>query len=95
VAPDSPDFNFVTATEIEEKTAPEEKVILTRQSHVKISQRLQVPELSGEIERAVWQVNRALSKDSQESEKSAGKPQARNAPSKAPAPGLRSRDKRQ
>lgn len=66
VAPDSPDFNFVTAAQVEEKTVPEEKVILTRESHVKISSRLEVPELSGEIERAVWQVDQALQKGEQQ-----------------------------
>lgn len=63
VAPDAPDFNFVTATQIEDKTAPKEKVILTSGSHTTIAKRLQVPELSGEIERAVWQVDQAMRKD--------------------------------
>lgn len=70
VAPEAPDFNFVTAAQVEEKTAPEEKIILTAESHVKISKRLQVPELSGEIERAVWQVEQAKKRDAQESAKS-------------------------
>jgi hypothetical protein len=88
VAPESPDFNFVTAAQVEEKTAPEEKIILTAESHVKISKRLQVPELSGEIERAVWQVEQAMKKDGQEFAKS-GKPQQPAARRKASGPHLR------
>jgi hypothetical protein len=88
VAPESPDFNFVTAAQVEEKTAPEEKIILTAESHVKISKRLQVPELSGEIERAVWQVEQAKKRDEQESAKS-GKPQQPVARRKASGPQLR------
>lgn len=65
VAPDAPDFNFVTAAQIRDNTAPKEKLILTSNIHTKISKRLQVPELSGEIERAVWQVSQALRKEEQ------------------------------
>lgn len=67
VAPDAPDFNFVTATQIEDNTAPKEKIILPSNSHTTIAKRLQVPELSGEIERAVWQVDQALRKDEEKS----------------------------
>lgn len=60
IAPDSPDFHFVTRSQIVDGTAPEEQLILTRNTHNKIANVLQVPELGGEVERAVWQVTRQM-----------------------------------
>jgi len=61
IAPDLQDsFTFVTQTQVLEKTAPEERMVLTSSSHTKIAMVTGVPELSGEIERAVWQVQRSL-----------------------------------
>lgn len=60
IAPDSPDFHFVTRSQILDGTAPEEQLILTRNTHHKIANVLQVPELGGEVERAVWQVTRQM-----------------------------------
>ncbi|RVX75751.1 hypothetical protein B0A52_00107 [Exophiala mesophila] len=60
VAPHSPDFHFVTASQIEDGTAPPDQLILTADSHDLVAKTLGVPELSGEIERAVWQVERQL-----------------------------------
>ena len=65
IAPDSPDFNFVTAAQVAENTAPEEKIILPAESHVQIAKTLDVAELSNEVERAVWQVNEAARKESE------------------------------
>lgn len=62
VAPDAPDFTFVTATQIEEGTAPKETLILPPGHHNQIAKILSVPELSSEVERAVWQVERAFRK---------------------------------
>jgi hypothetical protein len=70
IAPESPDFVYVTAAQVEEKTAAAEKLILTRKSHLTLSQKLAVPELSGEIERAVWQVTQAMEKAREQEEKS-------------------------
>ena len=60
MAPHSPDFHFVTASQIEDGTAPPDQLILTADSHDLVAKTLGVPELSGEIERAVWQVERQL-----------------------------------
>jgi hypothetical protein len=62
VAPHAPDFTFVTAREVEEGTAPKETLILPPGHHNQIAKILSVPELSSEVERAVWQVDNALRK---------------------------------
>lgn len=66
IAPDL-DYSFVTRNQILEGSLPPEQVILTEGSHVQIAKTLQVPELSGEVERAVWQVENALKKDESKS----------------------------
>ena len=71
IAPDAPDFTFVTTTQILENTAPEEKVILAENSHIEIAKVLEVPELSGEVERAVWQVGQGLNKERRPSQEKA------------------------
>lgn len=63
IAPNSPDFNFVTASQIGDSTLPKEKLILTAKSHTVVARVLQVPELSGEIERAVWQVENQMKQE--------------------------------
>lgn len=42
---------------------PEERIILEAHSHVELAKVLDVPELSGEVERAVWQINRDKKQD--------------------------------
>jgi hypothetical protein len=63
IAPESPDFNFVTASQVEDGTQPKEKLILTATCHTVVARVLQVPELSGEVERAVWQVKNQLKQE--------------------------------
>lgn len=58
VAPHSPDFHFVTRSQIENGTAPPDQLILPADSHNLVAKTLGVPELSGEVERAVWQIER-------------------------------------
>lgn len=60
LAPDSPDFHFVTRSQIVDGTAPPEKLILTKNTHNKVARVLKVPELGNEVERAIWQVTRQL-----------------------------------
>jgi hypothetical protein len=60
IAPDSPDFHFVTRSQILDGSAPPEQLILTRNTHNKIAKALGVPELGGEVERAIWQVTRQM-----------------------------------
>ena len=52
----------MTRSQVLDGSAAKEEVILTAGSHTQISKALQVPELSGEVERAVWQVENALKK---------------------------------
>lgn len=74
-APDTPDFTFVTASQVEEGSLPREKLILTAQSHITVSKALEVPELSGEIERAVWQIENQFKKEQKEDEAAAAQSQ--------------------
>ncbi|KAJ9642773.1 uncharacterized protein PV06_03612 [Exophiala oligosperma] len=69
VAPDAPDFKFLTRTQILDGSAPPEQIILPADSHNVVAKATGVPELSGEIERAVWQIQRQfqLEKSKQES----------------------------
>lgn len=60
IAPDAPDFHFVTRSQVEDGTAPDEVMILTPGSHTVLAQTLGVPELSGEVERAIHQVEHQL-----------------------------------
>ena len=73
IAPDAPDFHFVTRTQVLEGSAPAEQLILTMDSHNKVAKTLEVPELSGEVERAVWQVSRQLREQQQQQEQEPGK----------------------
>lgn len=58
-------FTFVTAAEVEQGEALPERKLLSAGVHTEIAKTLQVPELSGEVERAVWQVNQGLKKEQQ------------------------------
>ena len=64
VAPGMHDsFAFVTAEQVEEGSDPEEKALLQASSHVEVAEFTGVPELSGEIERAMWQVEQKRKKE--------------------------------
>lgn len=69
MAPDAPDFKFLTRNQILDGSAPPEQIILPADSHNVVAKATGVPELSGEIERAVWQIQRQfqLEKSKQES----------------------------
>lgn len=73
-------FVFVTPSQIEDGTAGDEKVLLPSGVHTKVAKRLEVPELTGEVERAIWQVEQQLQKTAATSqnlnEKSVMKPAA-------------------
>lgn len=69
IAPGMQDsFEFVTRSQLEEGNIKKERLILTAGAHVDISKTLEVPELSGEVERAVWQVEQASIKAEKEQE---------------------------
>lgn len=53
-------FEFVTADQVEHDELPKEELLLQPGSHTLVAHKLGVPELSTEIERAVWQVQKAL-----------------------------------
>jgi hypothetical protein len=72
IAPETPDFHFVTASQLVDGSAPPEKIILKANSHVQMAKVLGVPELSGEIERAVWQINRERKKQDEANGKKVG-----------------------
>lgn len=61
-------FEFVTRAQLEEGNVKKEQIILTAGAHVDVSKTLEVPELSGEVERAVWQVEQAFLKEEKEKE---------------------------
>lgn len=52
-------FEFVTAAQLKEGGIKKEQLLLTADAHVEVSKTLEVPELSGEVERAIWQVEQA------------------------------------
>jgi hypothetical protein len=55
-------FTYVTRSQVLEGADPEEQMLLTASSHKLVSQTLNVPELSGEVERAVRQVEASLAR---------------------------------
>jgi hypothetical protein len=63
IAPNAPDFTFITPGQVEDGSAPPEQIILPAESHSQVARVTQVPELSGELERAVWQINRQFKRD--------------------------------
>ncbi|OAL27013.1 hypothetical protein AYO22_03957 [Fonsecaea multimorphosa] len=71
VAPDAPDFTFVTRSEVLDDSAPPEQIILPADSHNLVAKVTGVPELSGEVERANWQIQRQFRREKQQHEKQA------------------------
>lgn len=66
-APDSQQsFEFVTRAQIEEGIVKKERLLLPSGAQHAIAKGLGVPELSGELERAIWQVKRAAKKEEEE-----------------------------
>lgn len=69
IAPGKQDtFEFITRAQLEEGDVKAEQLLLTAGAHVDVSKSLGVPELSGEVERAVWQVEQASIKAEKEQE---------------------------
>ncbi len=62
VAPGGPDFTFVTRSQVLDGSAPPEQIILPADSHNLVAKVTGVPELSGEVERALWQIQREFQK---------------------------------
>lgn len=52
-------FDFITKAQLDEGGLKKEQLLLTADAHVEVSKTLEVPELSGEVERAIWQVEQA------------------------------------
>ncbi|KIW96143.1 uncharacterized protein Z519_03210 [Cladophialophora bantiana CBS 173.52] len=71
VAPDAPDFTFITRSQVLDGSAPPEQIILPADSHNLVAKITGVPELSGEVERAIWQIQRQFKRDQQQHEKQA------------------------
>jgi len=63
VAPDSPDFTFVTRSQVEDGSATPEQIILPADSHNLVATVTGVPELSGEVERAAWQIQQQFERE--------------------------------
>ena len=55
-------FDFVTRAEIEQGNVKHEQLLLPTGAHSIVASTLNVPELSGEVERAVWQVDQESQK---------------------------------
>lgn len=49
-------FSFLTRSQVEQGEGEPERLIMPAGAHNEVARVLEVPELSGEIERAVWQV---------------------------------------
>jgi hypothetical protein len=69
VAPDAPDYSFVTRSQVLDGSAPKETLILPSGNHNLIAKTLEAHELSSEVERAVWQVENALRKEQPQGER--------------------------
>lgn len=67
VAPDAPDFTFLTRSQVLDGSAPSERIILPADSHVVVAEVTGVPELSGELERAIWQIQRQFQREHSQS----------------------------
>lgn len=70
VSPDGPDFTFVTRSQVEDGSAPPEKIILPADSHDLVAKVTGVPELSGEVERAIWQIQRQFKREKKQEDPS-------------------------
>lgn len=62
-------YHFVTRNQVLDGEDPREELLLTTNSHSLVSKTLQVPELSGEIERAVKQVTTSMKKQEEEQQR--------------------------
>ncbi|KAK5099888.1 hypothetical protein LTS08_005603 [Lithohypha guttulata] len=62
-------FEFVTRSQVDSGEVQKEELLLSAGAHNEVAKLLEVPELSGEIERAVWQVEQEFRKQEQEKEK--------------------------
>lgn len=60
------DFEFVTRAQIEAGEVQKEEILLSAGAHNEAAKQLEVPELAGEVERAVWQVEQNLNKEEKE-----------------------------
>jgi hypothetical protein len=69
VAPDAPDFTFVTASQVLDGSAPPDQIILPAECHDRVAKVTGVPELSGEVERAVWQIQRQFKQEQAQQER--------------------------
>ncbi|KAG9787996.1 hypothetical protein ABEF93_003992 [Exophiala dermatitidis] len=63
VAPDAPDFTFVTRLQVLDGSAPPEQILLPSGSHSLVAKVTGVPELSNEVERALWQIHREFERE--------------------------------
>lgn len=72
VSPDAPDFTFVTPSQVLDGTAPPEQIILPAECHDLVAKVTGVPELSGEVERAVWQIQRQFKQEAQREKQKSG-----------------------
>jgi hypothetical protein len=55
-------FTYVTRSQVIEGSDPEEQMLLTGSSHKLVAKILNVPELAGEVERAVRQAEASLAR---------------------------------
>jgi hypothetical protein len=62
-------YHFVTRNQVLDGEDPREELLLTTDSHSMVSKTLHVPELSGEIERAVKQVTTSMKKQEEEQQR--------------------------
>lgn len=72
VSPDAPDFTFVTPSQVLDGTAPPEQIILPAECHDLVAKVTGVPELSGEVERAVWQIQNQFKLETQKEKRKSG-----------------------
>lgn len=74
VAPDAPDFTFVTRIQVLDGSAPPEQILLPSGSHTLVAKVTGVTELSNEVERALWQIHRQIERENaQQAEEQHGK----------------------
>ena len=62
----------MTTSQIEEGTVQKEQSLLPAGAHSVIAKELEAPELSGEVERAIWQIEQATKKEEKEREQKQG-----------------------
>lgn len=81
-------YDFVTRNQVLDGEDPKEQLLLTAGSHSMVSETLQVPELSGEVERAVKQVTASMAskEERQQREKAAMVAEKTAVPASSEAP---------